>query len=70
MDGSRDSADRFVKMTGLRAPTVVGTAQLAAAYNMAVYPWTVIIDRTGTAVYAIRGARTESELRQAFERFL
>jgi thiol-disulfide isomerase/thioredoxin len=70
MEGSRPAAQRFVDQTGLRAPTVIGTPELGAAYRMLVFPWTVVIDRSGKPVLAIRGARDEATFRKTFERFL
>jgi hypothetical protein len=70
MEGSRPSGQRFVDATGLRAPVVVGTLELAAAWRMQVYPWTVIIGRDGKPKHAIRGGRTEEKFREAFEKYL
>jgi hypothetical protein len=70
MEGSRPSGKRFVDMTGLTAPVVVGTMELAAAWGMQVYPWTVIVGRDGKPVYAIRGGRREDQLRKTFEKYL
>jgi thiol-disulfide isomerase/thioredoxin len=70
MEGSRPAAERFVSQTGLTAPTLIGTPQVAGAYRMLVYPWTVILDRSGKAVFAIRGARDEATFRKAFARYL
>lgn len=70
LEGSNAEAARFVAQTGLRAPVVLGTMELAAAYNMKVYPWTVIIDRDGKARQALRGGRSEAAFRKAFAAFL
>lgn len=70
MEGSADSARRFVGMTGLKAPVVVGTMELANAWGMQVYPWTVVIGRDGRPLHAIRGGRKEDSFRQTFAGFL
>ncbi len=70
MEGSRATGEYFRSKTGLRAPVVIGTMELAAAWGMEVYPWTVIVGRDGKPRYAIRGIRNEAQLREAFERYL
>jgi AhpC/TSA family protein len=70
LDGSRESQQRFAARTGLRAPVVLGTAQMARHFQVVAYPWTVIIGRDGRALQAVRGGRDEDELRAAFEKVL
>ena len=70
MEGTRPDAERFVSDTGLKAPAVIGTPEIAAGYGMLVYPWTVVLDREGKAVWAIRGMRDEETFRKMFERYL
>ncbi len=70
MEGSRPTAERFIHATGLKAPTIIGTPELAMGYGMLVFPWTVILDRSGKPVFAIRGARDEATFRKTFERYL
>ena len=70
MEGTQQAADRFVARTGLRAPVVLGTFELAGQYGMQVYPWTVILGRDGKPLHAIRGARKEDAFRKIFESYL
>jgi hypothetical protein len=70
MEGNGASGRRFVDMTGLKAPVVVGTMELAAAWRMQVYPWTVVLGRDGKPLHAIRGGRSEDQLRRTFSEFL
>ena len=70
MEGTQEAADRFVARTGLRAPVVIGSFELAAAYRMQVYPWTVIIGRDGKPKFSIRGGRKEAAFRSIFESYL
>ena len=70
MEGTTDAADRFVARTGLRAPVVLGTFEIAGRFGMQVYPWTVVIGRDGKPLHAIRGGRREDAFRKIFETYL
>lgn len=70
MEGSLPAAKRFMAQAGMTSPAIVGTMELGAAYNMQVYPWTVIIDRDGKAREALRGGRSEAQFRKVFEKYL
>jgi hypothetical protein len=70
MEGDAASGRRFLHATGLKAPVLYGTFELAAAWGMQVYPWTVIVGRDGKPRHAIRGARSEKAFRKLFEAHL
>lgn len=70
MEGSIPSAKRFVAQAGMTSPALIGTLELAAAYNMQVYPWTVIIDRDGKAREVLRGGRSAAQFKKAFAKYL
>jgi hypothetical protein len=70
MEGSLPAAQRFMRQAGMTAPAVVGTMELAAAYRMQVYPWTVIIDREGKPREALRGGHSVEQFRKAFAKYL
>jgi hypothetical protein len=70
LEGTRDGALGFVARTGLRAPVVLGDDAIAGHFHVAAYPWTVLVDKTGTAVAAVRGGRDEDQLRSLFREAL
>jgi hypothetical protein len=69
-DGTPKNARAFATRAGLQAPVLVGTRSLMAAWQVRVYPWLVIFDESGKAVFAVRGARPDDEIRRTIERFL
>jgi thiol-disulfide isomerase/thioredoxin len=69
-DGTPDEARAFVHRAGLTAPVVVGDLDLLKDLNVLVYPWTLIVDRDGRAVYALRGGQQQATFTKAFEKYL
>ena len=70
LEGTRDGALAFVAKTNLHAPVVLGDDEIAARFHIAAYPWTVILDRNGKPVTAIRGGRDEDQFRKLFREVL
>ncbi|HKA90761.1 MAG TPA: TlpA disulfide reductase family protein [Haliangiales bacterium] len=69
-DGTPAEALAFARRAGLTAPVVVGDLDLLKQLNVLVYPWTLIVDRDGRAVRAIRGGRAQDQLTREFEKYL
>ncbi len=69
-EGTRDAAQGFVARAGLRAPVVLGDDAIAAHLQVAAYPWTVVLDRSGRPVAAIRGGRDADQFRRLFREYL
>jgi hypothetical protein len=69
-DGNRHAARAVAARSRLTGPIVLGDDGLRTDMRVGAYPWTLIIDRDGKPVYAIRGGRSGREFKKAFERFL
>jgi thiol-disulfide isomerase/thioredoxin len=69
-DGTPAEALAFARRAGLTAPVVVGDLDLLKQLNVIVYPWTLIIDRDGRAVRALRGGRAQEQFAREFEKYL
>lgn len=69
-DGSPRAAKRVAAGVGLTAPIVMGDNELFRVYRVRSYPYTVIFDRAGGALAALRGYQSERELAGALERAL
>lgn len=70
VDGTPEHARRVASRVGLRAPVVLGNDDLRASFRVSAYPWTILLDRGGRPVHAIRGARERDELERIFSRHL
>ena len=70
LDGNARSARAIAARSRLTGPIVLGDDALRMDMHVSAYPWTLILDRDGKAVHAIRGGRSGKEFRKAFERFL
>ena len=70
LDGSPQRASRMARKAGLRAPILVGDTALRKDFQVASYPWTLIVGRDGKALTALRGYHVEADLRQAMEKAL
>ena len=70
LDGSPRQARIHADRLHLYAPIVLGDDPLRLEMGVAAYPWTLVLDRTGKPVHAIRGARKASTFQETFERFL
>lgn len=70
LEGSTPDAEAFVRRAGLKAPVVIGNDLIASRFRVAAYPWTVVFDRRGQAVTAVRGGRNESQFRSLFRQAL
>ena len=65
-EGGPKAARRFAERVGISAPVLLGSEAVRRDFQIAAYPWTVIFDRQGKAVEAIRGYRAEDVLRATF----
>lgn len=70
LDGAPSAGRRIVGKIGLHVPVLVGDDALRMRMGVDAYPWTLVLDRTGTAVFAVRGARSKGELKKLFEKYL
>jgi len=70
VDGTPAAARRFAAKVGVTAPILVGHDALRRRWGIEAYPWTIIVDRRGQAVHAVRGLREEPVFRSLFEKAL
>jgi hypothetical protein len=70
LDGSPRAALGIARRTGLHAPVLIGTDELRTRMNVTAYPWTIVVDRDGRAVHALRGARSAGQFKELFEKYL
>jgi hypothetical protein len=66
LDGTAQRAARMAQRLALRAPVIVGDTALRLDFQVASYPWTLVIGRDGKAKKAFRGLHSEDKLRDAF----
>jgi hypothetical protein len=70
LDGNQRAGRAVADRIHLYAPILVGDDELRLKMSVNAYPWTLILDRTGKPVHAIRGARSAAEFRKQFEQRL
>jgi thiol-disulfide isomerase/thioredoxin len=70
VDGTPAGARRFAAKVGVTAPILLGPEALRRRWQVAAYPWTIVVDRSGKAVHAVRGLREEAVFRKLFQQAL
>ena len=70
LDGAPSAGRRLAGKLAIHAPVLVGTDELRHRMGVNAYPWTLILDRTGKPVHAVRGARSAGEFKDLFEKYL
>jgi hypothetical protein len=70
VDGRPARARIIAQAQGLRLPVILGDAALRQALAVEAVPWFLIVGPDGRARFALRGAHSERELRDAFRKHL